>query len=181
MNQRRRECAMCKKPIAFRVWARWDGGTEPPEPRPYPRWDQTDSGLEALARMAGQGQSVQQLVCADHIEHFESGWSRMSGLDPATIVVGHEPAKPPPPLPKGHNIKPETHWDGRVKYNSDPEWGVFVRCRTVTPESAIGRPVDVFVPPEMVTAMLEVFKQAAIDQRKQTMSEAEKQQLDKAN
>jgi hypothetical protein len=171
---------MCAKPIAFRVWARWDGGTEPPKPRPYPRWDQKESGLEALARMAGQGQSVQQLVCADHIEHFESGWSHMSGLDPATIVVGHEPAKPPPPLPKGHNIKPETGWNGDIRYQ-DSEWGVWINCRTLTPESAIGRPVDVFIPPEMVLPMLEIFKQAAINQRKQTMAEAEKAQLDKAN
>jgi hypothetical protein len=177
MNGKRRECAMCAKPIAFRVWARWDGGTEPPKPRPYPRWDKRENGLEALAAMAGQGQTVQQRVCADHIEHFESGWSHMSGLDPATIVVGHEPCSPPPPLPKGHNVKPETGWDGSIRHQGS-EWGVWVNCRTLTPESAIGRPVDVFVPPEMVVPMLEIFKQAAINQRKQTLAEAEQAQLD---
>lgn len=180
MNQKRRECAMCSKPIAFRVWARWDGGTQPPKAHPYPPWDKIENGFEALGRMVGEGQTVQQRVCADHIEWFEKPWARMSGVDRATIVVGHEPCAPPPSLPKGHNIKPETRWDGTIKH-SDSEWGVWVNCRTLTPESAIGRPVDVFIPPEMVLGMLEVFKQAAIAQRKRTIAEAEQQQIDKAN
>jgi hypothetical protein len=177
MNGRRRECALCSKTIAFRVWARWDGGTEPPKPRPYPRWDIIEDGFTRLASMVGDGKTAQGRVCADHIEHFEKGWSRMSGVDPATIVVGHEPCAPPPPLPKGHNVKPETGWDGSIRH-SDSEYGVWVRCRTLTPESAIGKPVDVFVPADMVTAMLDVFKQAAISQRRQSMAEAERKSSD---
>ena len=131
--------------------------------------------------MVSEGRTTQQTVCADHIEHFEKGWARMQGLEPGeTVVVGHEPCAPPPPLPKGHNIKPETGWDGTIRYQ-DSQWGVWINCRTITPESAIGRPVDVFIPPEMVLGMLDIFKQAAINQRKQTLVEAEQQQIDKVN
>jgi hypothetical protein len=186
MNKKRRECAMCKKPIAYRVWARWDGGTEPPPAHPYP------SVMEAItdpfragsmSYLLGDGKTTQQRVCADHIEHFEKGWSRMSGLEPGEkVVVGHEPCKPPPPLPKGHNIKPDTYYDGTLKHTTDFESGaLWVECRTWSPESAIGRPVTLYIPPEMLVPMLNLLKESAIGYRQQSLAEAEKAQLDKAN
>jgi hypothetical protein len=181
MNNKRRECVMCSKPIAFRVWARWDGGTEPPPARPYPDvWptgDNERASIGSLLRDVGADGTIQNLVCADHIEHFEKGWAKMSGLPPGSVVVGHEPFEPPPPLPRGHYIKPETEsWrdTDEIKANLHTGFGVLVDCRTWAPESAIGRPVTMFIPSKLILPMLDMLKKAAIEERQQTMTQAEK-------
>lgn len=177
---------MCKNLITHRVWARWDGGKEAPpaKPDPPPPSGQPHDLSSISSFMAGlHGDTAEALVCERHIEHFESGWSRMSGVDPKIIVVGHEPRRPPPPLPKGHNIVPELNWEGQISWGNGqylPGYGLILNCRTFTPESAVGNPVTLHISEELIVPMLNLLKNAAAEQRRQTLAEAEQAQLDKA-
>lgn len=153
MNGRRRECALCRELIAFRVSWRWEN-----QPVPVGSLQYAD-------------------VCANqaHVDHFRVAWEGMGSDDgEAPIVVEVTEQAPPPPLPKGMNVQPKR----RV---FDPTWlqahwssgyGVLVECEFISPESRLGAPATLHVPDDMVLPLMKVLREYSIDRRSQPLEGA---------
>jgi hypothetical protein len=56
------------------------------------------------------------------------------------------PQKPPPPLPRGHHVKPKVWYgSGGLQYQVHPGYGFMLQCETWAPEAWIGRQTQLLI------------------------------------